>query len=345
MKKFIFLLCLLPFLSNANPIWIGMQISEVRFNETGGWTLEINNQEADVLDYIDSLVLRSNSGSARIINYDINDFIIISNNNLDQSLDIDMNGDCIYLYSYSYGESNMDSICIGDLPSSYLNNIQAGQSIARRYYYGPFYKDNSPTIGIDNDFDGTKAKIYGHFYDTEGLAISNKYFFINEGYCSPIMQEQGESGFIAIDENGFYCAEITSRSYFLNQIRIYESSTNSEILPFQDISFSLNENDSINIDFSQLISAVKTLEQEKIIMTTYPNPARDIIYFVNSESQNKQETFQINIYDQSGKQIEAFKLESELFSWNCSHLEQGTYIYTLSTGHNVVASNKFQVVK
>ncbi|MBN1925042.1 MAG: T9SS type A sorting domain-containing protein [Prolixibacteraceae bacterium] len=249
MKKIFFLLTFIPAIVNANPIWLGVNISEIYFDESGGWTLEIDNVNITSVEFIDSIIIECNSGLAKILEFDTTEYVVITNENLNNFISFNKEHDCIKLYSYAFGDFVIDSICIGEVAGSYLKNIESGQSISRLYGNGSFYKDNTPTIGLANDLDGSKGKIFGYFYNTDGAPIKNKYFFINEGNCTPILQEQGYAGNIVIDETGFYCAEITSRNYTISEREIYESSTNYELMQFQIIKFELNENDSININF------------------------------------------------------------------------------------------------
>ena len=345
MKKLIFLLTFIPVIVNANPVWLGVNISEIYFNESGDWTLEIDSASSISIKYLDSLILECNSGLAKIANFDTTDYIVITNENLANSISFNKGADCIKLYSYSYGEYKVDSIRIGDIADSYLKNIEIGQSIARLDGYGPFYKDNSPTIGFANDLDGSTGKIYGYFYAAGGAPITNKYFFIDEGNCTPILQEQGYAGNIEIDGAGFYCAEITSRSYSISEREIYESATNHELMHFQTVSFEVNENDSININFTQILTSVNSVNQDNILLSSYPNPATDCIYFITSTANKSNTPLKITVYNSVGKTIDAFLMTSEQYQWNCSRLSRGTYIYTLSSENKIIGTNKFQIFK
>jgi predicted nuclease of predicted toxin-antitoxin system len=348
MKKIILIiLTLAPFILKANPVWEGASISEIYFDESGNWTLEIDNYNMGSVEWLDSLKLETNSGIATITNFDTTDYIVINNSNLSDSISINKNSDFITLYSYSAAQYKVDTIAIGSLPNSYLEDIENGQSIARLWGYGPFYKDNSPTIGAKNDLEGTKGKIYGYFYDTNGEKIKNKYFFINEGYCTTILQEQGYDGNITIDNNGFYVAEITSRSYSINKREIYESSSNYDTLSFQEVNFELNENDSIRVDFKQLSTNIDKLNKDNILLTNYPNPASGYTYFIFDSKYHKHSHFNIliSLYSINGEKIDSFYPNSSKHRYDCSHLNQGTYVYTLSFKGKILTSSKLQVVK
>jgi len=344
-KTLLAILIFIPVIMQANPIWLGVSISEIYFNESGEWTIEIDNKYIASVEYLDSIRIESNTGNATIIQFDTTDFIVITNGNLSNSISISKNGDLIKLYSFSYGGYKIDSIAIGDYSGSYLHNIENGQSVARKEGYGPFYKDNSPTIGFENDFDGAKGKIYGHFYDFSTELIKNKYFFINEGYCTPILQEQGYAGSIEINSEGFYCAEITSRNYSISEREIYESSSNYEIMQFEQVNFELNENDSINIDFHRILTSIEEVDRYKVFLSNYPNPAKDYTYFIFDSNGNTTASFLITVYSIDGKIMDSFVPSSFEYKWNCSELVQGTYLFTLSIDDQIVGANKMQIMK
>jgi hypothetical protein len=347
MKKLIlFILISIPVFIKANPIWLGASISEIYFDEYGEWTIEIDNKYITSVEYLDSIRIECSSGSATIEHFDTTDFIVITNSNLSNSISISKNGDLIKLYSFAYGDYKMDCIAIGDYSGSYLHNIENGQSIARlNGYSNSFFKDNSPTIGHENDLNGSKGKIYGYFYNTDGTPITDKYFFINEGYSTPILQEQGYAGNIKINSEGFYCAEITSRSYSISEREIYESSTNYEVMQFQTVNFELNENDSINIDFHRILTSIEDVNKDKVLLSNYPNPAKDYTYFIYDLKGLEAKLLLITVYTIDGQKIDSFMPNSSEYKWNCNELVQGTYIYTLSIDDNIIGAKRLQIVK
>jgi hypothetical protein len=344
-KILLAILIFIPVLMEANPIWLGVSISEIYFNESGEWTIEIDNKYITSVEYLDSIIIESNSGNATIEYFDTTDFIVITNSNLSNPISISKNCDLIKLYSFSHGEYKIDLIAIGDYSGSYLHNINNGQSIARLDGYGPFFKDNSPTIGFENDLDGAKGKIFGHFYDLNSELIKDKYFFINEGYCTPILQEQGYAGNIEINSEGLYCAEITSRSYSISEREIYESSTNYEVMQFQPVNFELNENDSINIDFHRILTSIKEVNKGKILLSNYPNPAKDYTYFIFDLNEMKATSLLITVYNIDGQKIDSFIPNSSEYKWSCSELVSGTYIYNLSINDKVIDAKRLQIVR
>ncbi|HPL05823.1 MAG TPA: T9SS type A sorting domain-containing protein [Bacteroidales bacterium] len=338
MKKYLFILLFLPTLVCANQIWLGAVISEIYFDDSGGWMLELFYPH-----YSDSILIESDSGYAKIVDCDASELTIISNINLSDTVSFNKDSDCIKVHTYASGDYMVDSICIGEKAGSYLKNIKNGQSIARYYLFGSFYKDNSPTIGFANDFDGAKGKIYGFFYDTDGQAMTNKFFSID--YCSEILREQEqEEGVIRIDETGFYCAEITSRTYTINEI-VIASATDYETMQFETVQFDLEEGDSININFRRVLASTKSIHQDSVVVRTYPNPATDIIYFVTSNVNPLNSPLYITVYSSTGQIMGSFALRSDIHQWNCNYLPYGTYIFTLNSGKNTIKTDKFQIIK
>src|SRR4030042_6382618 len=107
-KILLAILIFFPVLIEANPIWLGVSISEIYFNESGEWTIEIDNKYITSVEYLDSIRIECNSGVATIIDFDTTDFIIITNNNLSNSITINKSADCVKIYSYSFGEYKTD---------------------------------------------------------------------------------------------------------------------------------------------------------------------------------------------------------------------------------------------
>ena len=340
MKKLLVLLLMLtPVFAKANPIAIGINISEISFDESGGWSLEIRSMDSAM--YGGSIYIQTCSGIAQITNFESNakfgyyEYIVITNKNLSKSLTINKDYDCIKLVSDS--AIGNDSVCLGDYPGSYLKNIVNGQSVACLDEYGSFYKDNTPTMGAANDLSGALGQIYGHFYGLNNQLITNKYFYIDEGNCD---------GSIDIDEQGSYRAKITSRIYSISELYICTNTPKYdwELIQFKPVHFDLEENDSIRVDFVQTIASVEKTKQESVLLSNYPNPAKDFTYFI-FDTDKDLSSLLITVYDLEGRKVDSFVLGSTKHVWDCSKLAQGTYVYALSSGNQIVGTNKFQVVK
>ncbi len=341
MKKLLVLLLLLtPVFAKANPIEVGIYLSEISFDKSGDWSLEINNMFIDPL-LGSGLFMETCSGRAQVLSFDSASgfgywgYLVITNKNLSKSLTINKDYDCIKLISDSL--IGHKSVSIGNYPGSYLHNIVNGQSIACLGGYDSFYKDNTPTMGEANDLSGAMAQIYGQVYGLNNQLITNKYFWIDDGHWG---------GYIDIDEQGSYNAKITSRSYSINELYICTNTPkyHSELVQFKPVHFDLEENDSIRVDFVQTIASVEKTKQENVLLSNYPNPAKDFTYFI-FDTDKDLSSLLITVYDLEGRKVDSFVPGSTKQVWNCSKLAQGTYVYALSSGNQLLGTNKFQVVK
>lgn len=341
-KLLVLLLVLTPVFAKANPIAVGIILSEISFDESGDWSLEILNRYTDSLLRYD-IYIETCSGTAKIISLDsVSDFdyygyIVITNKNLSKSLTINKDYDCIKLITSPNFVIGNDSVCLGNYPGSYLKNITNGQSIACIDEYGSFYKDNTPTMGARNDLSGAVGQIYGHVYGLNNQLMTNKYFYIDEGNCE---------GSIDIDEKGSYSAKITSRVYSISELYICTNTPkyHSELVQFKPVHFDLEENDSIRVDFVQTIASVEKTNQESVLLSNYPNPAKDFTYFI-FDTDKDLSSLLITVYDLEGRKVDSFIPGSTKQVWNCSKLAQGTYVYALSCGNQLLGTNKFQVIK
>jgi len=343
MKKLLVLLILLsPVFAKANPIQFGIMLSEISFDQSGDWSLEIRSMDSAM--YLGNIYIRTNSGTAQITNF-VSEFksfgsyeyIVITNKNLSNNLTINKDYDCVKLVTSTGFVLGHDSVCLGDYPGSYLHTIANGQSVACLREYASFYKDNTPTMGAANDLSGAVGQIYGQVCGLNNQLMTNKYFFIDEGNCT-------ES--ITIDEKGSYRAKITSRSYSISELYICINTPKykSELLQFKPVHFELEENDSIRVDFVQTIASVEKTKQESILLSNYPNPAKDYTYFL-FDTDKPLSSLLITVYDLEGRKVDSFIPGSTKQVWNCSQLAQGTYVYTLSCGNQLLGTNKFQVIK
>ncbi len=345
-KLIIIILLIVPALLNANPIPVGLSIWELYFDESGEWTLEVIDPEGYIFEFIDYLELECINGNAYIESIDSAKYIVVTNSDLSNQLTINKDSDLIKLTSYGLGGYS-EVIAIGNYEGSYLKNINYGQSIARFYEYGPFYIDNSPTIGSENDFEGTLGKIYGYFHDESGELLTNKYFFINEGYCTAVLQKQGiMEGCIEINDTGFYCAEITARSYKFTERDIYTSPSDNEKMYFDNVEFDLHEGDSININFIGRTTSKVPVAKDHVKLYNYPNPADDHTFFIFDLPESYSlESVSIRIYDLTGRKVEIINPVSTEHKWDCSKLKPGNYIYTLSYNNQPLNSNELVILR
>ncbi|MDD4636478.1 MAG: hypothetical protein PHV66_02555, partial [Bacteroidales bacterium] len=210
MKKLLVLLLMLtPVFAKANPINAGIYLSEISFDQSGDWSLEICSIDSTI--YYGNVYIQTCSGTAQITNFESGqkfgiykyEYIVITNKNLSKSLTINKDYDCVKLIADFVIDPKI--VRIGDYPGSYLHNIAYGQSVACLNEFYLFYKDNTPTIGAANDMNGVAVgQIYGQIYGLNDQLIANKYFWIDGSIIC---------GLEYINEQGQYRAKLESRSH------------------------------------------------------------------------------------------------------------------------------------
>ena len=339
MKKLYFLF-LLFFATNtfANPITLPeCKISEIYFNELGEWVIELNKNY--FYEDFDSIKIESNAGIARLISIDTSHYLpIFTKENLDNPISISKDGDYIkiYVFNHNYG-LHTNYIAIGNHSDSYLQNIKNGQSVSSISGFSGFVKSR-PSIGEENSFDyAIVGNIYGYFYDVNRELIKNHYLLIYEGNPEKIK----------IDDNGFYSINLISKEYSLSNLYLSQHEYTSRSYSIEPLHLNIQEGDSINIDFrlTQELSSLKNVdEQTAVLLSNYPNPAKDYTYFIFDERLlNK--GCSINIHDINGKLVFSFKPNSSTHYFDCSRLHKGMYIYTLSIDNEIIAKNKLIIAE
>jgi hypothetical protein len=331
-------LCSLAF---ANPIIYSFLISEIYFDESGNWVIEIWLENNQNFEFYDLRYLESNSGIAEFTHFDTTEYTTITNLNLSNDLIINKDNDWIVLHINTNSKYQNDTVLLGEAEGSYLKNIEYGQSVAKlcapwhpSFFY--FYKTNLPSIGHPNSLEeGTLGYIYGYVYDHTGTPVSNFTFEIVEGY----------SGVISTDATGYYQTQITSRSYLMDALLTPLDQGYYETTPIDPVSFEINENDTLNINFTQTLTTLEQHRKKSILLSNYPNPATDFTYFVFDADIIGNKAAMLKILDMQGREVDAFLLNESPFLRQTGHLPKGNYMYQLYLDNELLGTNKLILVK
>jgi len=337
MKRFkILILLIFCSLIYANPVWEGMRLSEIYFDMNDHWFIEIdNNNYWCQLEYVDSIEVRTSSGSAIASYVDTVDYIILTNGRMANPLNVKRSGDYVSLYSYGGSEMFCDSIIFGDTAGSYLKNILPGTSIARYLDNREFYKDDSPTLFSENNLNDASAILYGHFTYSNGLPITNRSFYISNS----------NAGEIRINEDGYYCVEILCRTYDFDRFGLWDDAGNIKTMSFIPQSIDLEPHDSIEINFTSLLTSITPVIQNTIMFNNYPHPASNYTWFVIDNTEIEASAMRVIVYALNGRKVDSFKPGAYQYRYDCSHLPQGSYIMSLQHGKDVLATKKLQIMK
>lgn len=277
-KKLLVLLLVLQFgMVQANPlIPPRVLISELAFDETGSWMLELQGFDFTNWFYLDSIILTTSTGKATLGTLRFegeNNILVLRKDSLKSDLPIRMEGDSISLLFYPdiyYMNGNIPSLVFGDFTSSVLASPRAGQSIAGApsfEYTNNYSIDKSPTPGLQNDTTGMCGTLTGKIFDINNqLVQSSDYVF---------MDRTGWE--YNIDGNGNYRTRILSARTTLSSMNVYHKPTRKYLqVPVETIAFSVQPDTLIQADLhlqKDLITALDEPENAPVTMLqVYPTP-------------------------------------------------------------------------
>lgn len=181
MKRITFLIILIPILLLANMIPT-LVINEVYVPENDMWCLELKTA---ILENLDSLYIKTKSDSAFFLTgleFDSSGIILVDTSSMQDSLNIDKNGDRIAIMYYEMTGVFGASLYFGQ--EEKYKAPGSGQSLCRdQYADGEVYLDNSPSLGFGNDTLDACCTISGFAKDSTDNPIDsvklclNKYYF------------------------------------------------------------------------------------------------------------------------------------------------------------------------
>ena len=244
-------------------------ISELYFDESGKWYLELELGTADPQFQlpIDSICISSLAGVSKIKNINFIDstsYKVITSDSLVSPLTINQSGDSLTLILYPgdlISFKRKDMLVFGNRSGSIIDSVNSGYSITcinKKYYT----KDNTPTLGFPNDTCGVCATLTGFVYDKNqnividtNLVLTYTLFF---------------------DETGRYTTKVLSRKYGFTQIALWRSSYKVflqstlgapiDYLNITNVNFNSNPGDVIerNIYLTDYVSGTERIESENI---------------------------------------------------------------------------------
>ena len=337
MKKVytLFLLLMLGWSIYANPIALpSIRISELFFDESGNWKLELGYYDVYPEEFsFDSIFLYSTHDTAKIT-VDILEgstgVFIITADNLKSEFIIKRYADTVKIISYTWGEPIEDMLIFGDIPGASINYPKQGQSICK--YSGYYVKDNSPSIGAENDTTGCMGTLQGIVYNLNLEPVQNTTF--------------GLSSYFTTTENGEYSMRTYSKSSGYSRIAQKTGEHDAHLIPITEISFVMEPDSVITKDIylqDSLVSATKELVLENSPVKIYPNP----VYIsgkinINIDLPVVTSDICLEIIDLDGKLIRKEKIKRQSASV-IAPAKSGIYLVRLELDSEIISSNRIVV--
>jgi hypothetical protein len=327
------LICVIFWLNKSvsNPI-VAHIINELLFDSTG-WELELYDYFSE-RDTLDTWCLITGTDTAYFkdgITFNEEGYLVITQDSLQNKIDINPEGDIISLYDTSFFYDNsprfIDHLRFG--PSGWISAPKIGQSIRISPYESDEYLlDNSPTIGNPNDSTNITGFVEGYIKDSLNNAIPEVKVIY--GYHT---DDYGFSWISSVITNsiGYYSFNELSKQVRLEFEKdgFYEPDTIIQVWP--DSTVIVNIEMSIVVGITEITPA--TLNEFELTQN-FPNPfnsSTSFFYFLPED-----EELEIIIYDQKGEIVQrlfkGFQSKGQYrINWNANEMASGIYFYELKT--------------
>ncbi len=359
----------------ANPIIVEYPqvfISELTFSSNSAWSLELEmfcKQPFLLPGSIDSIVLQTNEGRARLLSFpsESNVLFVISCNDLSFPLVIGASQDTIRVLTYlnqstgyyNFGEYLEHRLVFG-YPESEIPTLSGGQSICSWEitcgYPICFYKDTSPTLGLPNDTIGATATLYGDFYDFLDRRITSplyQYEFSFPNNVTSYYFELYQTSFYRslsvfdFESSGSYSSKILSGNRKISSIDYlygggcpygYQA---KQVLQCESLQLNTEPGQVVVQDIHLSDSSFRVGLRESapalqngLTVVCGPNPFSSSISFYLTSLKDMIDT-QIQIFNLNGQLLKTIPVEDNALTWSCrvNRDELGSiscYIYSVN---------------
>ena len=325
----------------ANPIEVKF-INELLLEDLDGtgWAIELDLR-MEMPASLDGWFLTTSTDTAYInqgLIPDSTGFIVLRSDSLQSELTLKSAGEAVTLF-HGLG-FYMDQIRYGDVVDFQVLAPFPGQSLSLRrdwQYYWCIY--NTPTLGEENDIEGTRGTISGNVYSTSGSPLSDARIVVsNYLYWSP------DTLLVEVDGEGHYSTETTARYTALNVHCDGFTSQNMLLQVWPDstevIEFSLSP--LVDVDDNE-----HQIPEQLELMQNYPNPF------------NTSTIIRYGLPEAARVAIDVFKLDgshvvnifegnmsagSHEVSWNDGGVPSGIYVYIIQAD-DIKLSRKMILLK
>jgi len=331
--------------------------SELYFDESGQWQLELYVSIPDGLDYataVDSLFLETNAGMVKIKPFifpSAHFFVVLSQDSLIAPLDFNPVQDHITLHYYAQGideygylgyyEHLLDFLNFGYSGNNVLV-IYPGQSVCYNRNKSFYYKDNSPTLGYQNNATNAFGFVTGYLYDINQNVVTSGNFRMVD-----------DLGNFVFDEiTGIFTVKIYAKNYFYHYIyqMISSGGHGLDIDPVQ-INVEVDSTVIQDLFLEDAILKVPVIlkEDERISVIPAPNPCKEeTAFLINIPVDISYNKGSLTIYNTTSELLRSLPFSGQSsFSIQCStvDLARGAYIFSLNLDDKPVKTGHLLIVK
>ena len=121
----------------------------------------------------------------------------------------------------------------------------------------------------------------------------------------------------------------------------------NERIPEKFIQFWFNNNNArLANDNNENVSKNIYIENDKVQVIIYPNPASETVYIKYKLPENSNHAI-MNIYNMRGEKINNYEINKgqELINWDITGLHNGLYFFTIIVNNNTIAREKIMILK
>lgn len=378
MKKLLLLISAIALFATleANPIVLPYySMTEFAIEANGDWVIELALRGGSGNMVVDSITIKSSTGSAKWKNRSTTNgislgYIVLRNDSMLANLSINPLGDYIEVFTYSNNGMSFNmsptKVAFGNYPNSIVKAPKAGQSISTipQYLCAPIYDpkdgwfilgyqcgvysnsnnifslDNSPTIGFNCDSTGMYGTLKGHIYDTNGKLITD---------TKMTMEFPGNPRTFSPKADGSYSTFLFANNNKFSTI--YKTATSiKDTVDITPIDIDMDPDSVIIADIHLTdfiyVGIPKVQEETESIIKIFPNPVKDLSINYEIEIPVKSANSFLEVINLEGQKIAAYTLTNNIGKIELpDNIKNGMYSINLFVNNKRYSTTKVLIAR
>jgi hypothetical protein len=318
---------------HANPIALRVPeffVSELMFDASGEWVLELAAIRFDVWEPVDSVLISTSSGCAKWKNPlfvdtdsypDYQEVYLLRNDSLDSDLIIHQEGDFVQVTTYynelHYVDELTYTLVFGNYTGATVRSPKEGESIAYvPDYFEAFSEDNgfpykvdiysnlyaidtTPTIGDPNDTNVSTGRINAKIYNQGSQPFPESVLQLKDERYSTCIR-------LIRQEDGLYAGDFYACNYYFDKLHPLTDLwiQRRDYWTINPVEFSMEGGDTIPLDiFINGYVDIQIPKIENAILKIYPNPVSENCFYYETALPLKSGAGMIEIIGLNGQPV------------------------------------------